>query len=46
MLRLIGRRLLLSIPLLLVVTSVTFIFQSLVPGDSARSLLGDRNLST
>lgn len=41
MIRLIGRRLLLSIPLLLVVTGVTFAFQSLVPGDPARSLLGD-----
>jgi peptide/nickel transport system permease protein len=41
MLRLIVRRLLLSIPLLLVVSAVTFIFQSLVPGDPALSILGD-----
>jgi peptide/nickel transport system permease protein len=41
MLGLIVRRLLLSIPLLLVVSGVTFIFQSLVPGDPALSILGD-----
>jgi peptide/nickel transport system permease protein len=41
MFRLILRRLLLSIPLLLVVSAVTFIFQSFIPGDQARSLLGD-----
>ncbi|BDZ46039.1 ABC transporter permease [Naasia aerilata] len=40
MLRLLARRLLLSIPLLLVVTAITFFLQSLIPGDPARSLLG------
>jgi peptide/nickel transport system permease protein len=40
MLRLIVRRVLLSIPLLVVVTAITFVLQSLIPGDPARSLLG------
>lgn len=40
MLRLIARRVLLSIPLLIIVTAVTFLLQSLIPGDPARSLLG------
>lgn len=40
MLRLILRRVALSVPLLLVVTAVTFVLQSLIPGDPARSLLG------
>jgi len=40
MLRLIVRRLLLSIPLLLAVTAITFVLASLIPGDPARSLLG------
>ncbi|MEF2979373.1 ABC transporter permease [Subtercola sp. YIM 133946] len=40
MLRLVARRLLLSIPLLIVVTAITFFLQSLIPGDPARSLLG------
>lgn len=41
MLTIICRRLLMSIPLLFVVSIVTFILQSLVPGDPARTLLGD-----
>ena len=40
MLRIITRRLLLSIPLILVVSGITFVLESLVPGDPARSLLG------
>jgi len=40
MLRIIVRRLLLSIPLLIVVSGITFILESFVPGDPARSLLG------
>lgn len=40
MLRLIRNRLLLSVPLLLVVSALTFVLQSLVPGDAARALLG------
>lgn len=40
MLRIIIRRLLLSIPLLLVVSGITFVLESFVPGDPARSLLG------
>lgn len=40
MARLIVRRVLLSIPLLIVVTAITFVLQTLIPGDPARSLLG------
>lgn len=40
MLRIIIRRLLLSVPLLLIVSGITFILESFVPGDPARSLLG------
>ncbi|MGN6408831.1 MAG: ABC transporter permease [Curtobacterium sp.] len=40
MLQLILRRVLLSIPLLIVVTAITFVLQSRIPGDPARSLLG------
>jgi peptide/nickel transport system permease protein len=40
MLRLIGRRLALAIPLLFVVSIITFVIQSFLPGDVARSLLG------
>lgn len=40
MLRIILRRLLLSVPLLLIVSGITFILESFVPGDPARSLLG------
>lgn len=40
MLRIIIRRLLLSVPLVLVVSGITFVLESLVPGDPARSLLG------
>lgn len=38
--RLIGRRLLISVPLVLVVTLLTFLLQSLTPGDTARAILG------
>lgn len=41
MLRLIRRRLLISIPLVLVVTFLSFLLQSLAPGDTARTMLGD-----
>lgn len=40
MLKLILRRLLISIPLLLAVSIITFFFEAFVPGDPARSLLG------
>jgi peptide/nickel transport system permease protein len=40
MLRIILRRLALSIPLLIVVSAITFVLGSLVPGDPARTLLG------
>lgn len=41
MLRIVRRRLLISVPLLLVVALSTFVFESLLPGDTARSLLGE-----
>lgn len=41
MLTIVRRRLLISIPLLLIVSLATFVFQSFLPGDPARSLLGD-----
>lgn len=41
MLALISKRLLGSIPLVLVVTFLTFLFQAMAPGDVARSILGD-----
>jgi peptide/nickel transport system permease protein len=40
MLRLIGRRLAWSVPLVLVATFVSFMFIGFLPGDAARSLLG------
>jgi peptide/nickel transport system permease protein len=40
MLRLIGRRLALSLPLLFVVTGSTFLLVALIPGDVARTLVG------
>lgn len=40
MLRVVVRRLLWSIPLVLVATSVSFILGALVPGDAARAILG------
>jgi peptide/nickel transport system permease protein len=40
MLRIIIRRILNSIPLLFVVSIITFVLQSFVPGDPARSYLG------
>jgi peptide/nickel transport system permease protein len=40
MLRIVVRRLLLSLPLLLVVSGITFVLESFVPGDPARTLLG------
>lgn len=40
MLKIIARRLLLSIPLLFIVSAITFFLGSLVPGDPARALLG------
>src|SRR4051812_368037 len=40
MLRIVARRLLLSLPLLLVVSGITFVLESFVPGDPAPTLLG------
>ena len=40
MLRVILRRMLISIPLVLVVSLVTFVLQSFIPGDPARAILG------
>ncbi len=40
MLRLVGRRLLLSLPLLLVVVTTTFLLVALIPGDIARTIVG------
>jgi peptide/nickel transport system permease protein len=40
-LHLVVRRLLVSIPLVLVVTMLTFVLQSLAPGDAARAILGE-----
>lgn len=40
MLTIVARRLLVSIPLLFVVSLLTFVLQSFVPGDPARALLG------
>jgi peptide/nickel transport system permease protein len=40
MLRLVGRRLALSIPLLLFVVTATFLLVNLIPGDVARTILG------
>lgn len=41
MLRLVIRRLLVSIPLIVFVSLLTFMLQSLTPGDTARSILGE-----
>ena len=41
MLRLIARRLLLSVPLLLIVSFSTFLLEALIPGDAARVVVGD-----
>ncbi|MEN3280296.1 MAG: peptide/nickel transport system permease protein [Solirubrobacteraceae bacterium] len=38
--RLIARRVLLSVPLVFVVSALTFVLQSLTPGDAARTILG------
>src|ERR1700690_2067989 len=40
MLSVIGRRLALSIPLLVIVPTVTFLLAALIPGDVARTILG------
>lgn len=40
MFRIVARRLLLSVPLILIVSAITFVLASLVPGDPARTLLG------
>ncbi|MGN6762723.1 MAG: ABC transporter permease [Leifsonia sp.] len=40
MLALIARRLLISIPLLLVTSLITFVLQALIPGDAARAIVG------
>ncbi|WP_225848657.1 ABC transporter permease [Streptomyces sp. HPF1205] len=41
MLRLIGHRLLMSIPLLLIVSLIVFALEAIVPGDAARTILGE-----
>lgn len=41
MVHLVLRRLLISVPLVLVVTLLTFLLQSIAPGDTARSILGE-----
>src|SRR5580693_6457409 len=41
MIRLIFRRLLLSVPLLFAVSTVTFLLVALIPGNIARTILGD-----
>jgi peptide/nickel transport system permease protein len=40
MLRLVGQRLVLSVPLLFIVSALTFVLLRLVPGDAARQILG------
>ena len=40
MLRLVGQRLVLSLPLLFIVSALTFVLLLLVPGDAARQILG------
>src|SRR5258708_36671334 len=40
MLGLIGRRLLLSVPLLVIVPTATFLLAGLIPGDVARTIVG------
>lgn len=39
-LRAVGRRLLLAVPLLVVVSSLSFVLVSLIPGDAAKTILG------
>lgn len=41
MLRLIANRIVTSVPLLLIVTLIVFVLQAFVPGDAARTLLGE-----
>lgn len=41
MVRLIARRLLMSVPLVLVVSLLTFLLQAAAPGDTARTILGE-----
>lgn len=41
MIRLVARRLLMSVPLLFVVSLLTFLLQAVTPGDTARSILGE-----
>ncbi len=40
LLRIVGNRLLLSVPLLLVVSTLTFLLEALIPGDVARTIVG------
>ena len=40
MLRLVARRLLVSIPLVLVVSAISFVLEALIPGNAAESILG------
>src|SRR5260370_36250198 len=40
LLRIVANRLLLSVPLLLVVSTLTFLLEALIPGDVARTIVG------
>ncbi len=40
LLRIVGNRLLLSVPLLLIVSALTFLLEALIPGDIARTIVG------
>jgi len=40
LLRIVGNRLLLSLPLLLIVSTLTFLLEALIPGDVARTIVG------
>ncbi len=40
MLRIVGNRLLLSVPLLVIVSTLTFLLEALIPGDLARTIVG------
>jgi len=40
LLRIVGNRLLLSVPLLLIVSTLTFLLEALIPGDLARTIVG------
>lgn len=41
MLKLVGRRILISIPLVFLVSFLTFLLEALAPGDTVRTILGE-----